>query len=121
MSFTSWLDAVGHDFKVGLDKILPWAQGAGETAVAIFAPQLGSVFNATVAAVATVEQKFAAMGQQTGTGSQKLADATTIVGPLISQSLTDAGKPASIQVVQGYINAVVAILNASPAPQAKQV
>lgn len=119
MSFVSWLDAVGHDFKVGLDKILPWAEGAGETAVAIFAPQLGPTFNATVAAVASVEQKFAAMGQQTGSGAQKLAEVTTIVGPLISQSLTDAGKPASMQVVQGYINAIVAILNATPAPTPK--
>jgi hypothetical protein len=119
MSFVSWLDAVGHDFKVGLDKILPWAEGAGETAVAIFAPQLGPVFNATVAAVATVEQKFSAMGQQTGSGVQKLAEATTIVGPLIAQALTDAGKTANIPAVQGYINAVVSILNASPAPAPK--
>jgi hypothetical protein len=119
MSFTSWLDAVGHDFKVGLDKILPWATGAGETAVAIFAPQLGPIFNATVAAVSATEQKFSAMGTQTGTGAQKLAEATTIVGPLISQALTDAGKPADIPAVQGYINSVVAILNATPAPVAK--
>jgi len=116
MSFISVLDAIGHDFKTGLDKILPWATGAGQVAVDIFAPTLGPLFQSTVAAVANVEQKFAAMGQQTGTGVQKLAEAATIMGPMISQALTIAGKTADQAAVNGYINAVVAVLNAAPAP-----
>lgn len=119
MSFMSFLDAIGHDFKVGLNEILPFASGAGEVAVQIFAPALGPLFNATVATVSQVEQKFAALGQQTGSGAQKLSEATTIIGPLISQALTDAGKTGDMASVQKYINAVVAILNATPAPVAK--
>lgn len=116
MSFKSWLKKVGEDFKKGLDFILPWAEGAGQVAVSVFAPALGPLFNSTVTAVATAEQNFAALGNQDGSGPSKLAAVVTIAGGLIKQGLADAGKPNDDAAVQGYINAVVQILNAAPAP-----
>jgi|SRR5437879_660944 len=115
MSFKSWLQKVGEDFRKGLDFVLPLAETAGETAVAIFAPQLGPLFNQTVTAVATAEQNFTALGKQNGSGPQKLASVLQITGGLIKQGLTDAGKSATDADVQKYIESVVTILNAVPA------
>ncbi len=116
MSFISFLDHVGHEFKKGLDFILPWAAGAGEVAVSIFAPALGPMFNSTVSAVILAEQKAAAVGKQTGSGSQKLADVLQIMEPVIAAGLNDAGKAHDTAAVTGYINSVVTVLNNAPAP-----
>lgn len=118
MSFISVMDAIGHDLKKGLDFVLPWLQGAGQVAVGIFAPGLGPLFNSTVTAVALAEQKFVALGKATGTGAQKLADVLQLMEPIIAQGLKDMGKDSSTAAVTTYINAVVAILNAAPAPVA---
>lgn len=114
--FISFLETVGRDFKKGLDFILPWAAGAGEVAVGLFAPALGPLFNQTVNAVVTAEQAAAAIGKQTGSGSQKLASVVQLMGPLIAQALADVGKANDALAIQAYINAVVTILNAAPAP-----
>jgi hypothetical protein len=114
--FVSFLEALGRDFKKGLDFILPLAEGAGEVAVSIFAPALGPLFNTTVSAVALAEQKATALGAQNGSGAQKLADVVQIAGPVIAAGLADAGKSNDNTAVQSYINSVVAILNAIPAP-----
>ncbi len=120
MSFLSFLKAVGHDFKRGLDYILPWAAGAGEVAVSLFAPALGPLFNSTVSAVVLAEQKAAALGIQSGTGAQKLADVLQLMEPVIAAGLKDAGKDSSTAAVTAYINSVVQVLNAAPAPPAAQ-
>ncbi len=119
MSFKSWLTKVGEDFKKGLDFILPWAESAGETAVSVFAPQLGPLFNSTVTAVATAEQNFTALGKQSGSGAQKLAAVVQIAGGIIKKGLEDAGKAADDAAVEKYINSVVTILNSVPAPSPK--
>lgn len=115
MSFKSWLQKVGEDFKKGLLAILPWAETAGQVAVAEFAPALGPAFNATVHIVSVVEQKYAALGKQSGSGTSKLADALTIGEPVIAQLLSDAGKDHDTPAVTKFINEVVDILNAAPA------
>jgi len=117
MSFKSVLQKVGEDFRKGLDFILPLAETAGAAAVNVFAPQLGPLFNQTVTAVATAEQNFAALGKQNGSGPQKLAAVLQIAGGLIKQGLSDAGKSSSDADVQKYIDSVVTILNAIPAPK----
>ena len=116
--FLTFLETVGRDFRKGLDAILPFASTAGELAVSVFAPALGPIFNQTVNAVITAEQNAAAIGKQTGSGAQKLASVVQLMGPLISQALADLGKESDTASVQAYINAVVAILNAAPAPAA---
>jgi hypothetical protein len=115
MSFKSVLVKIGEDFKKGLLAILPWAETAGEVAVAEFAPALGPAFNATVSVVSMVEQKYAALGKQSGTGASKLSDALQIGEPLIAQALADVGKAHDTAAVTKFINEVVDILNAAPA------
>lgn len=112
--FISFLETVGKDFEKGLEAILPYAATSGEVAIATFAPQLGPLFNSTVAAVVLAEQKQAALGSQNGSGAQKSADVLQIMGPVIAQVLADAGKSKDNTAVQAYINGVVAVLNAAP-------
>jgi hypothetical protein len=116
--FVSILETVGKDIKKALDFILPYAQTVGETAVSIYAPGLGPIFNATVSAVMTAEANFAAIGKSSGSGASKLAAVTSVVGGLIKQALADAGKASDDAAVQSYINGVVQVLNAAPAPTA---
>jgi len=116
MSFKSWLQKVGEDFKKGLDFILPYAETAGEAAVGVFAPQLGPLFNSTVTAIATAEQNFTALGKQSGSGASKLSAVLQIAGGLIKQGLADAGKASDDAAVQGYINSVVTVLPRISAP-----
>lgn len=104
----SFLTKVGHDFKVGFDKIKP------------FTPLLGllpggSIATAVVGSIISVEQKFAAAGAQSGTGTQKLSEVTAIVGPVVADFLGTAGKPADAATVTKYIDDIVDILNVSPA------
>jgi len=113
--FLSFLSAIGKDFKKGLDKVLPFAETAAVTVIPALFPAIGPIFNTVVGVVVQTEQKFAAMGQQSGTGTQKLAEATSILGPLLSQLLAADGKTADSATVMQYINAVVAFLNAVPA------
>jgi hypothetical protein len=114
--FLSFLEHAGQNFAKGLHFVLPIAAGAGEVAVAAFAPALGPMFNSTVAAVVLAEQKYTALGQQTGSGPKKLADVLQLVEPVVAAGLADAGKDHSTAAVTGYINSVVNVLNAAPAP-----
>jgi hypothetical protein len=114
--FESWLERAGKDFEKGLTFVLPIAASSGEVAVAAFAPALGPMFNSTVNAVVLAEQKYTALGKQTGTGASKLADVVTLMGPVIAQGLKDAGQSSDATAVNGYVSSVVAVLNAAPAP-----
>ena len=117
--FITFLEAVGRDFRKGLDYILPIAATAGEVGIAIFAPGLGTIFNTTVNAVITAEQAAVAAGKQAGTGPQKAANVLALVGPLIKVALDDAGKASDDVAVQKYIDSIVTILNAIPSVPAK--
>ena len=94
----TFLEDIGHDFKVGLGKLDPFIKEAivvatkEEDVVSNLDPALGAIFKLTVATVSSIEQKFAAMAQQTGSGVQKLAEATTILEPVIAQAFSAAGK-----------------------------
>jgi hypothetical protein len=120
----TFLEDVGKDFKNGLAKLLPIvAKGVqvatvAEPFVSALNPLVGSIFQTTVATVSSIEQKFAALGQQTGTGTQKLGEAVTILTPVLGQALTAAGLAADLPTIQNYISAVVGFLNAIPAATA---
>jgi hypothetical protein len=117
----TFLEDVGHDFKVGLGKLDPFIKEAvvlgtdAEAEVSALDPGLGAILKVTVATVSSIEQKFAAMAQQTGTGVQKLAEATTILEPVIGQAFSAAGKASDVATIEKYISAVVDFLNAIPA------
>ena len=118
MGFISVLDQIGRDFKKGLDVILPYAVPAGEIAISVFAPALGPLFNTSVSAIALVEQKYTALGKQSGTGDAKLAEVLALLQPFLAQGLAAAGKANDTTAVTAYINAIVAVLNAIAAPVA---
>src|SRR5208282_3031646 len=96
--FITFLEAIGKDIEHGLamiqpavEKVLGLAQSA-EVYVTALDPAIGPLFTTVVGTVSGIEQKFAAMGKQTGTGVQKLQEATTILQPVIAQAFAAAGK-----------------------------
>jgi hypothetical protein len=114
------MKAIGKDVeKVFLS---PWFQTGvkiGEEVVSMAIPALSPAFSLTAQAILTTEANFAAVGQQTGTGAQKLASVISSSGNLIAQALKDAGvSNVTQQTVADYISAIVTLLNATPAPSA---
>ena len=91
--FVSILEAIGKDCKKGLDVVLKIGQVAAPFLSAAN-PLAGSILSTTIGVVLQTEQKYAALGQQTGSGTQKLADATAILS-LCSRrcSVTLASQP----------------------------
>ena len=120
MKFLKFLTVIGKDIEHGLEKAIQWAQRAMPIVDAVF-PNEALVYNATVGTVALVEQKFAAIGKQSGSGADKLKAVMAVVGPLIGQYL---GTKVESEI-ENYVNAVVAAMNipvpssqpAAPAPQ----
>lgn len=117
MSFVSVMKAIGHDFKKVFEFLLynPYAQIGESVAFNVALPGLGPMFNATKSAVLLAEAKYAALGQQK-MGPAKLGDVLQLMEPVIAQGLADAGQSNKAQDVINYINAVVQIMNTTPAP-----
>lgn len=109
MSFISFLDKIGGEIKLGFDAIKGLAPLAG--LLPIVGPEITVVFGV----ISAIEQKYAALGTQSGTGVAKLEEVTAIVGGLVAQLLAGAGQPNAAADVEKYINAAVSWLNAAPA------
>ena len=109
--FIGFLEAFGRDIK----KELPWVAKVAEVGVSAFFPGASALFNQVANACVSAEQNFAAVGQQSGTGEQKAAAVTQVVGNLIQQFLTESG--SKLTVAQ-YIATVVNMLNITPPPAA---
>ena len=107
--FVGFLEAVGRDIK----KELPWVVKVAEVGVAGFFPGASPLFNQVANSVLTAEQNFAAIGQQSGTGTAKAAAVTTVAGNLIQSFLTESGSKLT---VAGYVDTVVNMLNTTPQP-----
>jgi hypothetical protein len=107
--FVTFLQKVGRDLETDFNKILPY------TPLLDLIPGAAPIVTAVTGTIITVEQKFTAMGKQSGTGSQKLAQVIAIIGPAVAQMLGTAGKPADEATVTKYINDIVAVLNDVPA------
>jgi hypothetical protein len=127
VSFISVLEAIGKGFAKGLQWAVTYAVPIEKLVGLLFpavAPATTAIVNATELiqnAVLLVEQKYAAAGVQSGTGVQKLAEVTLLAEPVVSSLLTAAGIAASTGYIQSLISAVVAVLNAQPAPTAPAV
>jgi len=122
MTFTGVLTAIGKGFEKGLSWAVKYAVPAEKLVALLFpaaAPAATTLADATTLiqnAVLEVEQKYAASGVQSGTGTQKLAEVMTLAGPAVSTLLTQAGVEASPAYVQSLTSAVVGILNAQAMP-----
>lgn len=113
--FVSLLTHIGQAFKKGIDAVLPFAKAAS-VGISIVNPGIGAALQTTINVVSATEQKFAAMGSQSGSGAQKLAEATTILEPALTQIFAANGITVDTSHIQAYINATVALLNSLPAP-----
>jgi hypothetical protein len=122
MSFTAILTTIGKDFEKGLAWAVQYAVPVEKLVALIFppaAPAAATLASATTLiqnAVLEVEQKYAASGIQSGTGTQKLAEVMTLAGSSVTALLTQANVEASAPYVQSLISAVVAILNVQSMP-----
>jgi hypothetical protein len=117
MSFISVLTAIGKAFEKGLVWAVKYAVPVEKLVALLFpaaAPAAVGVADATTLiqnAVLSVEQKYAASGVQTGTGSQKLAEVLTLTESAVTTLLAQDGITADTSYVTNLVNAVVAILN----------
>lgn len=122
VTFTGVLEAIGKDFEKGLTWAVQYAIPVEKLVALIFpaaAPEATTLADATTLiqnAVLEVEQKYAASGMQSGTGTQKLAEVMTVAGAAVTALLKQAGVSASTPYVQSLVSAVVAILNVQVMP-----
>lgn len=124
MTFTSVLESIGKGFAKGLQWAVAYAVPAEKLAGLLFpqiAPETSAIAGVTTliqTAVLQVEQKFAAAGVQSGTGTQKLAEVLLLAEPAVIQMLKQAGISADSAYIQSLVSAVVAILNVQTMPAA---
>lgn len=122
MTFTGVLSAIGKDFEKGLAWAVKYAVPVEKLIALIFplaAPAATTLADATTLiqnAVLEVEQKYAASGIQSGTGTQKLAEVMTLAGSAVTTLLTQANVEAGATYVESLVSAVVAILNVQAMP-----
>lgn len=119
--FVSFLKTAGADIEKGIEKAAPFFDLGSKVAASIGGPGAGIIFSLVSGTVLNVEQKFAAIGKQSGTGAQKLQDAVSILGPALTQLFQSAGWNNEAAAIQGYISNVVDWMNSfpvSPAPAA---
>ena len=112
-SFESVLSHIGHDLQVFFTGATAVAKAA-EPFVDILFPGIGALYNTTVTAVAQAETAAIAAGVQSGTGAQKLAFVAAAIDADFKAYAAANGITYSSTVVENYINATVATLNALP-------
>lgn len=122
-TFVSIMERVGHDIKVAFEDVVKYLPAVSTLAALIFPAQAATIAGVVNSvdliqkAVVTVEQKFAAVGNVAGTGAQKLAQVLSIVGPTVTQLLSDEGLKYDQAQITSIVNAVVAVLNAKTATE----
>ena len=113
--FSTFLQHIGSFFKMlftGATK----AAVVAEPVVDLAFPNIAGLYNFTVQQASLAE---AAAEGASGAGPQKLAAVVAAVSPYATAALKAEGVPApTIAQITAYVNAVVASLNALPAPVA---
>lgn len=122
---TAFLTVIGKDFEKGLAFAVKEAPVLDPLATLLFpaaGPEIASgtaALNLIQNSVLTIEQKYAASGAQAGTGTQKSAEVLTLAGGAVTQLLKAVGVAnPTTDYLKSLVAAVVAILNAQPAPAA---
>ncbi len=111
----TFLQHVGNFFKTVFADVTHVAV-AVEPVVDVAFPGIAPLYNATVQAIATAETAATAAGAASGSGAQKLAAVTAAIEPIAIAYLKGQGIQANTAQIQAWTNAVVATLNALPAP-----
>jgi hypothetical protein len=121
MSFLSIRETTGKGFEKGLQWAVTYAVPVERLVALLFpaaAPVASELADATVLlqnAVLLVEQKYAASGNQSRTGPQKLAEVLLLTEQTVSSLLTKAGVNADSGYIASIVAAIVAILNVQQA------
>jgi hypothetical protein len=124
MSFVSVLETIGKGFAKGLQWAVEYAVPVEKLVGLLFpaaAPVANEVADATSliqTAVLLVEQKYAASGAQSGTGTQKLAEVMLLTEQSVTALLAKAGITTDSTYIAKVVSAVVAILNVQGASAA---
>lgn len=117
-SFKSILSDIGN----GLKKFFSISESIvkdAEPIIDIAFPGIAGLYNATVTEVGNAETAAIAAGAQNGTGAQKLAAVIAAITPAFNAYAQQNGLQTPTQaVIENYVNAVVASLNAIPATPA---
>jgi hypothetical protein len=122
MSFIGVLESVGKGFEKGLQWALTYAIPAEKLVGLLFPEALPAVTAAVDAttliqnAVLLVEQKFAASGTQSSTGTQKLAEVVLLTQGAVTSLLEKAGVTVNASYLENLVTAVVSILNVQQMP-----
>ena len=121
MSFVTVIEKVGKDIGIVWGDVIKYLPEASALAALLFPGAAGTTaavvggVNLIQQTVVAVEQKFKASGAPTGSGPQKLAQVTDIVGPAVTALLAQEKLSINSTQLNGIISAVVAILNVQPA------
>lgn len=116
------MEKIGADIKAAWSDVVKYLPTASALAGLLFPAQAATIAGVVNSvdliqqAVATVEQKFVAAGMPSGSGTQKLAQVLSIVGPTVTQLLAAEGLNYNQTQITNIVNAVVAVLNVQSAP-----
>lgn len=116
-AFVSFLEKAGKD-------ILAIFKGAEAIAtdvapiIDVAFPAIAGIYNMTVSAVGNAEALGEVAATQGSTNAQKLANVLSAITPTATQTLAGFGINVDKTHLTAYVNAVVASLNALPAPAA---
>lgn len=113
--FVTIMQAVGRDIKKAWVEVVAYLPAAEKLAELLFPGKATTnVVNAVDLvrqAVVSVEQKFVAAGEPSGSGKEKSAQVLAMVGPAVTSLLAAEGIQLDQTHIQSIINAVVAVLN----------
>jgi hypothetical protein len=116
--FIGFLEAAGKDFEKGLEFVVKEAPAADALVNLIYPPSAIVTGPATTAvnllqnSILAIEQKYAASGVQSGTGTQKATEVISLAGPAATTLLTEAGvKGVDETYVDNLITLLVGLLN----------
>lgn len=114
-SAVSFVEKIGTDIMHDLGdaativaKVQPVANFVG-TIISAVDPPLAPAVQAILGVSSYVEGQFAAAGNATGTGEQKLSIVTSMIGNVVANGLTAAGKASDATSVQAFISDIVNI------------
>lgn len=106
----TFLGHLGQQTEKGIELVSPYL-GDIAALISIANPVLGAAFLATGKTVVLVEQKFSAIGKQSGTGAQKAAEVFAVAGSVVESALRQGGHASAEADVKKYIDYIVSVLN----------
>lgn len=109
-----WVSLLEHVGEVGVESIVPFADGIGNLVNAV-APGAGPAVSALIKAVGDAEAQAHQLGRDNA-GSAKLSTVLGKVSPQVSQTLASHGKASGTDAVTALVEQTVTTLKALRVP-----